>query len=58
MNMQKYRYSFFPLGFVTLIAGIALVLAWWPAVVGLFKGLSGMVLAVAGLLLLYFAEKR
>ena len=39
-------------GFVAVVAGITLVLAWWPDVVHFFKGILGMALAVAGLVIL------
>ena len=44
------------LGGALLILGITLVLAWWPAVVNIFKGVLGMVLAVAGLVVLYLLK--
>ena len=40
-------------GVVSLVLGIALILAWWPHVVSLFKGVIGIVLALAGMILLY-----
>ena len=40
-------------GVVSLVLGIALILAWWPDVVGLFKGVIGIFLALAGMVLLY-----
>jgi uncharacterized membrane protein len=40
-------------GLVSLVLGIALILAWWPDVVSLFKGTIGVVLALAGMILLY-----
>ena len=43
----------FILGIVFLIIGITLILAWWPQVVGLFKGFTGIVLAIAGLFMMY-----
>ena len=44
-------------GFVTLVLGVTLILAWWPDVVSLFKGLLGMVLALAGLIILYMVKE-
>jgi hypothetical protein len=55
--MKKNKPIIFLAGFAVLLLGIILVLAWWPAVVGLFKGFAGMGLAVLGLLLMYFAGK-
>jgi hypothetical protein len=40
-------------GFVILIIGITLILAWWPSVMILVKGGIGMALALAGLFTLY-----
>ena len=39
-------------GIVCLIAGLVMVLAWWPDVVILFKGGGGIVLAITGMVLL------
>lgn len=39
-------------GSAVLISGVTLVLLWWPEVVFLFKGAAGMVLALAGLVML------
>ena len=44
------------LGGGLLILGISSVLAWWPQVVNLFKGMAGMILAVAGLVVLYLIK--
>ena len=49
--------SMFFLGFGMLIIGIALILAWWPDVVRLFRGAVGFVLALAGLLTLYTVKE-
>jgi uncharacterized membrane protein len=40
-------------GIAILVLGVALILAWWPSVVGLVQGFLGIALAVAGLLVLY-----
>ena len=40
-------------GTFVLILGITLVLVWWDDVVGLFRGVTGMVLALAGMVFLY-----
>lgn len=39
-------------GSAVLISGVTLILSWWPEVVLLFKGAVGMVLALAGLVML------
>lgn len=44
-------------GVCALILGIALILLWWPQVVNLFKGGIGMILALAGLVILYLAKR-
>lgn len=44
-------------GISCLLLGIVLVLRWWPAVVLLFQGVGGMALALAGMLLLFFARE-
>ena len=43
-------------GTVLLVLGITLVLVWWSDVVLLFRSLSGMVLALVGLLVLYMVK--
>jgi len=40
-------------GIVVLLAGVTLILVWWPDVAALFRGFIGMALALAGLLVLY-----
>jgi uncharacterized membrane protein len=44
-------------GSVLLITGIAMILAWWPHVVHIFKGILGFVVALAGLLILYMIKE-
>ena len=41
----------------TLTLGIALTLSWWVDVVVLFKGAAGIVLALSGMLGLFFLKK-
>lgn len=50
------NYVLVVLGAGMLVAGITLVLVWWPYVLALFKGVIGMVLAVAGLVALYLLK--
>lgn len=45
-------------GSVMLVLGIALVLRWWADVVVLFRAGIGMVLALAGLLILYSLGRK
>ena len=47
----------FIIGFSLLVVGIALILLWWPAVVVLFRGAVGIILALAGLLTLYAVKE-
>ena len=51
------KFVLFVVGFFVLILGITLVLIWWPSVVVLFKGAIGIILALAGLLMLYGLNK-
>ena len=50
------KLTLFTVGIVILVVGVALILAWWPQVVGLFKGALGIVLALAGLVVLFIAK--
>ena len=52
-NTISKRFILTVLGIVCLVSGIALILFWWPDVVSLFRGASGMMLALSGLLMLY-----
>ncbi len=45
------------LGSVVLIAGMTMVLVWWKDVVALWRGFSGMAVALIGLLLLYMVKE-
>jgi len=57
---QKKTYKKFIMavaGFFILILGITLILAWWQDVVIFLKGTLGMILALAGLLMLYTLNK-
>jgi hypothetical protein len=47
----------FLIGVFVLLAGVTMILAWWPDVVSLFRGFLGIVLAIAGLLVLYSVSK-
>lgn len=57
---QKNTYKKFVMyivGFFILILGITLILTWWADVVILLKGAIGIILAMAGLLMLYTLNK-
>ena len=59
-DSQKSAYKkfvMFLIGFLILVLGITLILVWWKDVVILFKGAIGIVLALAGLLMLYTLNK-
>lgn len=47
------KFIMFVLGSFILVLGITLTLVWWDEMLMLFKGMSGFVLALAGLVLLY-----
>ena len=58
MSKNTFKKSgLFVLGFIILIAGIILILAWWPDLVIVFKGTIGFILALAGLLMLYTVKE-
>ena len=48
---------FFLLGFALVIIGIVLVLKEWPAVVTVFKGVIGGLVALVGLVVLCLANE-
>lgn len=59
MSAQKKPKAFFYLiGWALVVGGISLILLWWPEVVLLFKAVIGMILAFAGLLILYFQKQQ
>ena len=47
----------FLLGAAILILGITLILSWWPCTVLLFKGAAGIILALAGMLMLFLSKR-
>ena len=40
-------------GTFVLVLGLTLILVWWADVVSLFRGVAGMILALAGMVFLY-----
>jgi len=52
----KLNFIFF-VGFFILILGVGLILLWWPEAVNLFKGAAGIILALAGLIVLYTVKR-
>jgi len=59
VNQKKAykKFILFVVGFFVLILGITLILVWWSNVVVLFKGAVGIILALAGLFMLYVVSK-
>jgi len=60
MPSKKSSSTQFPLllgGIVSLVVGITLVLICWEDVVALFRGVTGMVLAVGGLIMMYMSKE-
>jgi len=51
------KFIMYVIGFFILILGITLILAWWENVIILIKGALGIILALAGLLMLYTLNK-
>lgn len=41
------------IGLACVIAGVTLILMWWPELVILFKGCAGFAIALAGMFILY-----
>lgn len=56
-TIKSSKILLFICGAVCLVAGIALILLWWPAVVCLFKAAGALVLALGGLILLYMVKE-
>lgn len=46
------------LGSFFMVLGITLVLVWWQDVVGLFKGVFGVAVALGGLMVLYMIPEQ
>ena len=51
------KFLLFVTGSFVLILGITLILTWFDAVIILFQGAAGIVLALAGLFTLYAISK-
>ena len=54
--MKSKKIIFFISGSVCLVAGVSLILAWWPDIVNLFKAAGALFLALGGLVLLYMVK--
>lgn len=60
MNKNKKSSTVFlyGVGWAMVVIGVALILLWWPQVVQLFKATVGIILAIAGLLVLYIQKQK
>ncbi len=57
--MDQYKkFVLFLIGTFILILGVTLILKWWPAVVLLFQGGTGIILAISGLMILYYLKLK
>ncbi len=45
-------------GFFILIAGVTLTLIWWDDFMRILRGMAGITLAMAGLIMLYVLNKK
>ena len=50
------RFQLFIIGAVLLITGMTLILKNWSEVIIFFKGLIGLVLALTGMIILFFMK--
>ena len=60
MPLKKNKSTKFPFligGIISLVVGITLVLVCWEDVVLFFRGVTGMVLAIGGLVLMVLAKE-
>jgi hypothetical protein len=51
------NFVLFVAGIFILLLGVTLILVWWKDAVMLFKGSVGMILALAGLFMVYAMSK-
>jgi hypothetical protein len=56
-TIKSNKILLFLCGAVCLVAGIALILLWWPDVVSLFKAAGALFLALGGMVLLYMVKE-
>ena len=56
-TIKSSKFLMFLCGGFCLVAGITLILLWWPAVVCLFKASGALLLALIGLILLYMIKE-
>lgn len=56
MAVKSKKIILFAGGSIGLVAGVTLILLWWPDVVSLFKAGGALLLALGGLVLLYLVK--
>ena len=56
-NEHSKKKILFVLGTIFLLAGVALILQWWPYLEIVFKGVLGVALALAGFVMLFLDRK-
>jgi hypothetical protein len=56
MMGKMNKWVLFAGGSVCLVIGIALILLWWSDVVGFFRAVGALLLALGGLVLLYMVK--
>ena len=55
---KEYKnFLMFLCGLFTLVLGITLVLLWWEDLIQFLRGITGFLLALGGLLILYSIKK-
>lgn len=57
MKSKINKLALYVAGFGILILGVTLILSWWPALILVLKGVTGLILALFGLGMLYFVRK-
>ena len=55
-NAISKKMILFIVGVAFLLIGVTLILRWWPYLEIIFKGALGVVLALAGLVMLFLAK--
>jgi len=56
-NKAYKKFLLFLVGVFLLVLGITLILFWWDEVVALFQGALGLVIALSGMVILYYLKK-
>jgi uncharacterized membrane protein len=58
-NNKSYKnFILGSVGSLLLVFGITLILIFWKDVISLFRGMLGIIMAVAGLAVIYFVQKK